>query len=131
MVRRLRSLGTPHLIGAVVTCGAVLGIASVIHPTQSSALPAGMPKPGTPFVEREAGVSLGTLEGRGFTGTIEAAFPEARIFIDGAPLDDAYGGLTLEEFLAAEPELSGDTLDEGAEAWPEALMDVDVDSAPW
>ena len=135
MTTPLRRLNTPHIIGAVVTCGTVLGIASMIHPTDSAAVPAVMPGLDQPSqlgsAQREPGTSLGELSGRGFSATIEASYPEAIVFLEGSAPFETYEGLTIEEYLLAEPELAGDQFEDGLEAWPEALMEVDIDSAPW
>ncbi|GAB4547202.1 MAG: hypothetical protein Tsb0013_06780 [Phycisphaerales bacterium] len=134
MVQRLRKLDTPHVIGALVTCGAVLGIASMIHPTDSAAIPEGMglPELGSEpyYALPEPLVSLGGFEGRGFTAELGAGTPPTLRVQDelGTTL---YDGLTLEEYLRMEPELARDTMDEGQDAWPEAIMHVDPDDAPW
>ncbi len=135
MSNPLRNLNTPHIVGAVVTCGAVLGIASMIHPMDSEAVSTGLDSvysdtSGADSAET-SGLSLGVLHGRGFQGEIIAGSPEPSVVITDDTGTVLYDDLPLEEYLWLETQLSGDETEDALEAWPEALMDVDVPLDPW
>ena len=127
MRRHFSNLLQPRVIGALVTCGAVLGIASLIHPTDSAAVPWQLEAQlqaelGAP--SGDATMSLGTLEGRGFEAELLAGTPEARVRVDDAMM-------SLDEFLYLEHTLVPDQEHESGDAWPEAIMEVDVPVDPW
>lgn len=136
MSTRLRIPATPHLIGAVVTCGALLAIASLVDPLASKAVPVFDPsESGIELTLTDSttldGLLLGSLEGRGFTAELIAGTPEAsvRVFdLDGTVLFDE---IPLAELLLIEGELTGDDAETGDDAWPDAFMDVEVPSDPW
>lgn len=122
MGRVFDKLLKPRVIGALVTCGAVLGIASLIHPTDTVAVPTTWDRLEQDI--REQGVSLGSLQGRGFEAELLAGTPEAQVRL-------ADESMTLEEFLSREYQLVPDQEGFSGDAWPEALMEVDVPADPW
>jgi cysteine synthase len=133
------TLTRQHIIGGVVTCGAILGIASMIHPTDSSAIPVGLEgdaatsvTPGaTSSADHTQGLLVGTLEGRGFEAELVAGTPEATVHIYNSLGERLGRDLTLVEFLLREGAFVGDELPASQEAWPEAVMEVDVPMDAW
>lgn len=121
-MRRLNASTLRSGLACVVATAAVLGLASMIHPSDSSALPTTvtLPPVGSASSAESDQISLGTLNGRDAVAHLFAATPEPLCDVDwDTPLDDA----TLAEYLKIEgmPQHEGDL-----EAWPDAFMQVDI-----
>ena len=112
-----------HALTGLVAAAALLGLASMIHPSDSSALPVTVVLPDAEVSPSSSGVervSLGTLEAREAVAELYAATPEPLCDVDWeTPMD----GLTIDEYLAIEGAPVQET---DLEAWPDAFMQVDI-----